>query len=163
MPKGGLGSAKEALIIKTHTKSIVRVLFKQMDVVRHRVSQTNFPGVFTKWDPRLQAVVGETASRVKAIHVHYPISSATITSSPRHFQVDLSPLRLYCSCQPSIHTATRPTVHPSISVTLLITANWMSIISQSIWNLPPYIQFKKWLRRNNSRREMHSDWSQVFP
>lgn len=48
MPKGGLGSAKEALIIKTHTQSIVGVLFRQMDVVRHRVSQTNFPGVFTK-------------------------------------------------------------------------------------------------------------------
>lgn len=48
--------------------------------------------------------VGETASSLKAIHIHYPVSSATITSSRRHFQVDLSPLRLYWSCQPGIHT-----------------------------------------------------------
>lgn len=38
MPKGGRGSAKEALIIKTHTQSIVGVLFSQMDGVRHSLS-----------------------------------------------------------------------------------------------------------------------------
>ncbi len=37
MPKGGLGSAK-ALIMKTHTQSIVGVLFSQTDGVRHQVS-----------------------------------------------------------------------------------------------------------------------------
>lgn len=48
MPKGGLGSWKEALIIKIHTQSFVRVLFSQMDGVRTPVSLNNFLEVFTK-------------------------------------------------------------------------------------------------------------------
>lgn len=48
MPKGGLGSAKEALIIKTHTQSIVGVVFSEMDGVRNQDSQTYFLEVFTK-------------------------------------------------------------------------------------------------------------------
>lgn len=50
--------------------------------------------------------VGKTASRLKAIHIHYTISSPTITSSHRDFQVDVRYLRLYLSCQPSNHTVT---------------------------------------------------------
>lgn len=94
MPEGGLGSAKATLIIKTHTQSIVGVLFSQMDGVRHQVSQTNFL-VYKMRSPASGRGVGETAGRLKAIQIHYPISSATITSSSRHFQVVLSPLRLY--------------------------------------------------------------------
>lgn len=50
---------------------------------------------------------GKTARRLKAIHIHYPISLPTITSSHRDFQIDLSPpLELYLSCQHSNPTAT---------------------------------------------------------
>lgn len=77
--------------------------------------------------------VRETAGRLKAIHIHYPISSPTITSSARHFQVDLSqPQGLLELPGPASIQSPKPTTHPSISVTLLITANSMSIISQSI-------------------------------
>lgn len=42
----------------------------------------------------------ESAGRLKAIHIHYLTSSATITSSSRHFQVVLSPSRLLRSGWP---------------------------------------------------------------
>lgn len=48
---------------------------------------------------------GESAGGLKAILIHYPTSSTTITSSPRHFQVDLSPIRPYWCCPLSLHTA----------------------------------------------------------
>lgn len=48
MPKGGLGSAKEILIIKIHIQRFVTVLFSQMDGLRTPVFHNNFLEVFTK-------------------------------------------------------------------------------------------------------------------
>lgn len=55
--------------------------------------------------------VRETAGRLKAIHIHYPRLSPTITSSARHFQVDLSPLRVYSSCRAQL-----PYSHPGLQL-----------------------------------------------
>lgn len=163
MPKGGLGSAKEDLIKKTTPHSIVGLIFSQMIREWDCNSQTNFVEVLTKWKMATGRDVEESAGRLKAIHIHYRISSATITSSPRHFQVDSNPLRLYWSCQPSFHGVTQ-TCSSSLHF-----SNTFDHCKLNEYNKPvnmkciPHIQFKMWLHRNNSRSGVHSHWSQVFP
>lgn len=68
-----------------------------MDEVRERFSMKRFLGEYLQNENLVyrQRSIGKTADNLKAIHIHYPISSATITSSPRHFQVDLRHFRLY--------------------------------------------------------------------